>query len=491
VRGLRLIAGAAVVAVAAVLAVSVRAEPSPLPLDAPDRLRTGVYAGPVDLGSDADGTGTPAAFANIRKTGATFVRLSLYWPAIVGAEPRTGFNGANPDDTDYSWGVLDQLVKRAVARHLEPIVSFWGVPTWARTKGSTPPGGNAGPQLAALKALATAAATRYSGTKPGLPRVRYWMVWNEPNFAFYLSPVFDKGKLVSPGLYRAMVNVFADAVHGVRPDNRVIAGGLEPFTQEQPRAIGPLRFMRSLLCLPHNETGCRAKTKFDIWSTHPYTSGGPTHTAHNADDVSLGDLPEMRALLQQAWRLHRIAAPREPEFWVTEFSWDSYPPDPGGVPMRLEVRWVAEALYRMWASGVSLVVWLQIHDDQNYPGDDLHSGLYFNGPGGIATDRPKPILNAFRFPFVAFRGPGGTTYWGRTPRSTPAIVTVELKVGTSRWRPIAVIRANRNGVFKGVARRTAKTGYVRARIGNDSSPSFSLVVPPDRPATPFGTGPRR
>ena len=139
---------------------------------------------------------------------------------------------------------------------------------------------------------------------------------------------------------------------------------------------------------------------------------------------------------------------------------------------------------------MNLVTWLQLHDDPRKK-DDIHSGLYVNGAGGIETDRPKAILNAFRFPFVAFRRKGGTTFWGRTPDSRAAVVRIELKIGSARSRRIAVARANRHGIFKGVALRTAKTGYVRARIGSDVSPSFSLVVPPGRPVTPFGVGPKR
>jgi hypothetical protein len=478
------------VVAAAVLAVAVRADSS-TPTVGPPLFRTAVYTGPVYLGPDTDETGSEAAFANVARSGATFVRLSLYWPAVVPESPRGGFAGDDPNDPEYRWDAFDELVRRAAAKKLTPIVTIWGTPKWASNGTSAPPAGeNLGPQPAALKAFATAAARRYSGDPGALPRVRYWMAWNEANFGYYLSPVLENGKPASPRLYREMLNAFADGVHSVKAGNLVIAGGLEPFTQTEPRAIGPLRFMRELLCLPANESGCTAKAKFDIWSTHPYTSGGPSHAAYNPDDVSLGDLPEVRALLKRAWQLRRIDAPAAPQFWVTEFSWDTNPPDPHGVPMRLELRWIAEAMYRMWASGVNLVTWLQLHDDPRKE-DDIQSGLYFNGPGGIANDRPKAILNAFRFPFVAFRGKGRTTYWGRTPDSRSALVRIELKVGTSPWRRIAAARANRHGIFTGVARLTAKTGYVRARIGSDLSPSFSLVVPQDRSVTPFGVGPTR
>src|SRR5213075_986822 len=95
---------------------------------------------------------------------------------------------------------------------------------------------------------------------------------------------------------------------------------------------GPLSFMRRLLCLSRAlRPTCGFRVRFDVWSTHPYTSGGPTHHAIKPNDVSLGDLPKMRAVLDAAVRAHHILSSGRPEFWVTEFSWDSKPPDPGGV----------------------------------------------------------------------------------------------------------------------------------------------------------------
>jgi hypothetical protein len=154
-----------------------------------------------------------------------------------------------------------------------------------------------------------------------------------------------------------MLNAFADAVKAVRPDNLVIAGGLTPFAAEGAdySAVAPLRFMRELFCLsdgPSPQSTCATRVRFDIWGHHPYTEGGPTHTAAGADDVSLGDLPEMNQLLRAAQSLGKIVSDGPVEFWVTEFSWDSDPPDTSGtaVPLDLEARWVAEAIYRFGAS---------------------------------------------------------------------------------------------------------------------------------------------
>jgi hypothetical protein len=245
--------------------------------------------------------------------------------------------------------------------------------------------------------------------------------------------------------------------------------------------------MRSLLCLsegasPHPT--CSTRVRFDIWSTHPYTAGGPTHHAYRANDVSLGDLPEMKAVLDAAVRTGRIVSKQPVRFWVTEFSWDSAPPDPLGVPAALEARWVAEALYRMWSSGVSLVTWFSLRD-RPLPGSPYQSGLYFQS-SSYARSRPKPALTAFRFPFVAFVRSNKVFVWGRTPTRASGSVVVEQQ-RSSGWRRVAVLQADRFGIFSDELRTTTR-GAMRARLatGGTRSLAFSLKRVPDRVFQPFG-----
>ena len=80
------------------------------------------------------------------------------------------------------------------------------------------------------------------------------------------------------------------------------------------QVVAPMEFMSTLLCIsrqaPHRKT-CPERTRFDVWAHHPYSNGGPNWHAHGADDASIGDLPEMRALLAAAERAGRQAlAPR-------------------------------------------------------------------------------------------------------------------------------------------------------------------------------------
>jgi hypothetical protein len=167
---------------------------------------------------------------------------------------------------------------------------------------------------------------------------------------------------------------------------------------------------------------------------------------------------------------------------------DSNPPDPVGVPTQLHARWVSEALYRMWQSGVSLVTWYQIRDDPIRE-SQFQSGLYLRGANGPAGDRPKLALRAFRFPFVAFSSANGLLVWGRTPTSKPAKVVVETLHG-KRWATLRVLSANRYGIFTSRLLRT-NSNTLRARLvarNPELSVPFLLTRPKDRYYWPFGCG---
>ena len=276
---------------------------------------------------------------------------------------------------------------------------------------------------------------RYSGHFGGLPRVRYWQGLNEPNLSLFFNPQFEGGKPVSPSLYRTLINAFYFAVKSVHRSNLVIAAGLGPIAV--PRyTIGPMRFTRLLLCMtgrrhPHPTRGnCGGGVHFDIFDIHPYTTGGPTHEG-GVDDVQLGGLSRLKALLRAADRAGRIKGRfRHTPLWIMEFSWDSKPPDPGGLPMKIETRWTAEALYRAWRAGISDFFWFSLRDSAPDPelpfSETLQSGLYFRG-ATVEQDQPKQVLYAFRFPFVSFPHRKGLFFWGRTPNSKRGKVVIQVK----------------------------------------------------------------
>jgi hypothetical protein len=423
------------------------------------------------------------AFQMTRAAGATYVRLVVPWSEITPATPPADFVPTDPTSPYYSWGWLDNTVTQIEANGLTPILDISSAPAWALAwKGS---GQTAGaPKASELGAFATAVARRYDGSN-GEPPVHVFQVWNEPNLSLDLSPVN------AAATYRGMVNAVATSVHAVNPRNVVVAGGLDPFENLAKTFISqaPLAFMRTFLCLSkgaHPHSTCSTKVHFDAWSHHPYTFGGPFGKATRTDDVSLGDLPKMRALLKAAVRLHHVVSSHPVQYWVTEFGWDTNPPRKHAVPLALEARWTSEALYQMWHSGVSLATWFLLQD-QASP-SPYQSGLYFHSKF-VGAARAKPMRTAFRFPFVAYLGKGTVRVWGRDATSTKTVVAIQRRHGAhGAWRPVASVRTNGYGILLATLRlKAAKGDWLRAYApGSGYSLAFSLAVPKNQRYGPWG-----
>lgn len=435
----------------------------------------------------------PIALRHARESGAKLTLVVASWPQIAPKTEPGSWRPEDPTDPAYDWTSTDTAVAEVVKAGLTPMVLIQDVPEWASRCRS---GRACDPGPEDLRAFAVAAARRYSGALPGLPRVRYWQGLNEPNLSLFFNPQFKGGKPVSPVLYRKLINAFYDGIKSVSQSNLVLAAGLGPIAR--PRfTIGPMRFAREMLCMrgrhkPQPAPGdCEGGVHFDIFDIHPYTTGGPTHKGH-VDDVEMGDLGKLQELIRAADRAGRIKGRfRRTPLWITEFSWDSKPPDPGGLPMPILKRWTAEALYRAWSAGVSHFFWLALTDNPPDPSspfsETIEAGLYFRG-ATVAEDQPKPNMYAFRFPFVAYTSKSGFTYWGRTGTSEGGRVAIQVQEH-GHWRNAAVARANRSGIFQGAVTTTygrGKHGMVRALYRGEEAVPFSLHPVKDFYQAPFG-----
>ncbi len=448
-----------------------------------------------------DGPEGTLVSARIRAAGASVVKIVVAWSQIAPSKPTSDFDASNPFDRQYHWYELDRQIALTMAAGLEPMVVLFGAPSWAsRGVNATGEGINA-PDPVQLGLFAKAAAYRYDGSNPGLPRVRYWGVWNEPNVSLSMQPQFQAGQPVSIARYREMVNAVAASVKFVDPSNLVVAGELFPngLLRRTIQAVAPLRFLRGLFCLSsgaHPRRTCRAPVNADIISVHPYSSGGPADLPADPENVWIGNLASMKTLISNAQRLGNLVASGPAGFWVTEFAWNTNPPSPGGVPVGLDARWISESIYRMWRSGVGLATYFGLRD---YPvGKSIfQTGLYYGCVGGLSCDRPKPLLAAFRFPFVAYTTSRAreVTVWGRTPAGVPGSVWVQISLG-HRWMALATLPTDGDGIFYAhlqVPGRTAIGGAsLRALVDppagapQPASRAFSLSRPKRISATPFG-----
>lgn len=440
----------------------------------------------------------PIEFQQVAATGAKWALTPLkWWDVAPKAEPAS-WNPEDPADSHYDWEFVDLWVTHALEAGLTPVLQVRGAPPWGQNcPAPYPRDAPCKPDPAKVAAFSKAAATRYSGHFGGLPRVRYWQGLNEPNLSLFFNPQFENSKAVSPALYRQLINSIYAAIKSVDPTNIVLAGGLGPIAVPK-YTIGPMRFTRELLCMkgrqnPKPTAGdCEGGVHFDIFDMHPYTTGGPTHEG-GPDDVQLGDIPKLQALLAAADKAGRIKGNKfkKTPLWITELSWDSNPPDPGGLDPKIEAQWTSEALYRTWKQGVKNFFWFSLVDFEPEEGlpfnESLESGLYFYAPN-LAERRPKEFVPAFRFPFVAYPGKEGLLYWGRTPTSTRGKVTIQTQKGGA-WVNAGQARADAHGMFTATLKThygRSKKGAVRAVYGGEESAPFPMRPVGDFLQPPFG-----
>ncbi|MGI8622184.1 MAG: hypothetical protein ACR2NB_01560 [Solirubrobacteraceae bacterium] len=466
-------AGLCVVIAGVLAGGGVLAAPSP----AAPALKTGFF--------DVVFTGTPAErafwFQRTVDSASDIVRIQIGWAVPDTPERPPGFDATNPADPSYVFATADAAVKSATERGLDVMLSFTGAPRWAegpdRPADARP--GTWRPDPSALRDYGIALGRRYSGSFPdpaqpgrSLPRVRNFQVWNEPNLSLFLTPQWSGSRTAAPAHYRRMLNAFYEGVKSVRPDALVVSAGTAPFggPSLHNQRIRPVRFVRDLLCVRRGRgrgglrrSSCPHPARFDVLAHHPYTVGKPFVPALNRDDASVADMHEIRDVLRFAER-SGSALPRErrQHLWVTEFAYDSSPPDPYGVPLAAHARFLAQALFSLSKQGVDTVIWLRIVDQLPEPSFAAtnQSGVYFR------DGRPKPAQRAFRFPFVVQRSEKGVTrVWGRSP--TAGRVVIELLSG-GRWRRVRALKVARRATFEA---RVARVGHrtLRARIGAERS----------------------
>jgi hypothetical protein len=283
----------------------------------------------------------------------------------------------------------------------------------------------------------------------------------------------------SPDHYHDMLNASYNAVKAVNPQMLVVTGGNSPYgdppggphPDPNNRRIRPVQFWQQALCVhpvanPQvtyvRTEGCAGPALFDVFAHHPIdnTGGGPLQSGPSPDDVSTPDLGRLVSVLRGAEQAGTTLPGSHP-VWVTEFWWDSNPPNPVGAPLDVQARWIEQSLYLFWKAGASAAINFQIRDATFYPDtrNGYQSGLYFlNGS-------PKPALTAFRFPFVTERITTKTLRaWGKAPEG--GTLRIQQKQG-SRWVTIKQLQVTKGAVFLNEL-SSGKTAF-RATVGASQS----------------------
>jgi hypothetical protein len=398
--------------------------------------------------------------------GAEIIRINVSWKEIVTSQPASP---TDPTDPAYDFTSLDNAIESANAQGLSVMLTVLRAPPWAEGQ-NRPHGVRPGawkPDPHAYGQFAQALATRYSGGFMGLPQVRYFEAWNEPNVTLYLAPQWSGKRMFAPERYRQLLNAFYSGIKAAQPGATVIGGAVspfgdprtKPFDPRNPR-IRPLAFLRDVFCLDRKlkGTNCPSKPHLDVLSQHPinFPDHPPSYSAISPDDVQVADFHNVRRVLRAAERTHHVIPGGSHELWATEFWWFTRPPIKSGIPVNKQARWVEEAMYMLWKQGASAVVNFNIRDPAGPYPPGAPSGVFFH------DGRKKPSYTSFRFPFVTHRqSKSRVGVWGKAPQSGTLKIQARAKKG---WRTLEQMPVQEGRIFKPTIRLRGKAS-LRGAIG--------------------------
>ena len=267
--------------------------------------------------------------------------------------------------------------------------------------------------------FARAVATRYSGCFDGLPQVRYYQAWNEPNLSIYLTPQYKGKRSVAPEIYRRLLNSFYAGRQGRRSRQRRDHRRHGALRRPARRRPDPPADLSAQCPLPRGhahlrEAKCPSKAKFDVLAHHPInTTGQPTQRRSTATTPRSPTSARCARSCDARSAATRSASRGHHPLWATEIWWSSKPPDPRGLRPRKQALYIEQALYLLWRQGAKVVINLQARDPayQRGAAAGLRRALLQRRPAeagaaGLPVPvRHRPDLQA-RAPRLG-QGPGG------------------------------------------------------------------------------------
>jgi hypothetical protein len=359
-----------------------------------------------DFNDIPDPVGTLTQF---RALGATTVRVILPWQAIAPSptsskKPR--FNATDPNAYPAAnWGPFDNVIRTAQRLGLNVDLTVQGgAPRWGEAQAAPKAKGvNSAyvawkPNAGAYGQFMQALGKRYSGKfvpkgqSTALPRVKFWAIFNEPNFGQDLGPqaTNDSRFFNAPIMYRQLVNSGWNALRATGHGRDTIligelaAEGFEPGrfpkkTGGLPGNYGqtrPLLFIRDLYCVGKNfrplrgglarATGCPTNAagsrrfrrqnpglfSASGFADHPYDGGqSPVSKKGNKVDYAIfADFGNLESTLDRANRAY--GSRKHFAIYNTEYGEITSPPKRRPYPSpAVAAYYINWAEYLSWKSG--------------------------------------------------------------------------------------------------------------------------------------------
>jgi hypothetical protein len=441
-----------------------------------------------------------ATLDRLRQLGADRLRVSVFWNVVETERGR------------YDFERYERLLRLARERGFTVNFNITGpAPAWAT---GTPPAERADlkptwePDPAQFEAFVAA-------TGRAFPDVDYWSIWNEPNQAGWLTPQWTQvagGRWVeaAPARYRALVASAWRALQATgHGRDTILIGETAPkglkANRGPSRSIDVLRFLRRLYCLDERhrvlrgvraaEQGCpgdAASFRRDNpalfsatgFAHHPYEPiFAPARRPTWRDWVTTGNLPVLSRFLRVARQRYGVRTPRNGvPLSLTEFGYQTKPPDPFGVSLAQQARYINEAEFIAYRNPAVRTMSQFLLVDDGPVGDNDFGKTYQTGL--VALDgRDKPAARAYRLPVALdrtrVRRGSAVRVWGvvRPGGAQSERVRVEFRRrGTKTWRRLATRTVRPPRHVLDVRLKVPSTGAVRLAWGAERSRTVGITV---------------
>ena len=431
----------------------------------------------------------------MRGLGVDRIRVTVFWRLVAPSptsdnKPSFG-SGGDADPTGYpsaSWRRYDDLVRLAAERGIEVNFNVSGpAPDWATQAAPTPDQRPLWfPNATLFGNFVRAVGKRYSGAfvpagqsnRGALPRVYFWSIWNEPNQGAFLLPQHFGNRETSPRVYRELADaMYAGLIDSGHGNDTILIGETAPrggALRTTTAGIPPLRFIRYLYCvdeLLRPFVGVRARlngcpdssqaTRFPAehpvlfratgFAHHPYTLLTPPFIRTRIrDNVGLADLFTLTRTLDIVNIRYRQFG-RRPPIYITEYGYQTRPPDPFGYSQPLAAAYVNHAEFLQYVNPrIRSTHQFLLVDDGPLTAFPPSSPAYWNTfqSGLIGLDgRVKTSYGAYRMPLhvVAARRrfPGIFRIWGGV-RQAPNGTRQTVQLQSRPFRSTGAFRTIRN-----------------------------------------------
>lgn len=422
-----------------------------------------------------------AALRRMKSLGVDYVRVTVLWSIVAEhakvdrqGKRRKNFKADNPRTyVKGKWDRYDRLVRAGATLGIGIYFNVTGPgPPWAHKK---PPKAQRAlrrtwkPKTTEFRSFVKAVGRRYDGAYRDendgakiLPRVSFWSIYNEPNQPGWLTPQWEKkgAKVVpaSPALYRELYYSGRAALQATGHGSDVILIGetapLGSGQQNVKSPIRPKRFIREFFCVSStgakysgsaaSKRGCSKlkKTSYTAWAHHPYTKDlPPTQRDKNKDSISMANISELTALLDQMGKKTGKVSPDRNASMLTEFGYETDPPDPfSGIAPEKQAEYINVADYIAYRDprifGNTQFLLRDVDPIKRAKKDSKRYWFTYQSGLLFANGQPKPSATAYALPLVVTGtgvdsvGAAGVTFWGQLrflPNNVASQVSLQYK----------------------------------------------------------------